>query len=112
MLMIAFVHYFVLSLIIINTVVQINHCRIVAENAMNMCHQMASLAFIFYKIQFWMGHHPVPYWGGYDALQIPLSTGEGTLPFLHPLDHFSVADQCLWHQHWPSHFSDASAACA
>jgi len=60
------------------------------------CHQMASLAFRFYKIQFRPGHRPGPCWGTLRRSPKPLVGWEGIpLPIPNPL---GVESQCLRHQ--------------
>jgi len=50
----------------------------------NTCHQMASLAFILYKIQFWPGLFPEPHWGAYNAPPDSLVSWEGDSPSSFP----------------------------
>jgi len=57
--------------------------------------------YIFYKIQFQLGHCPRPHWLAYSAPPDPLVGWGGAYPspIVTPLDAF----------YWPAHFSDAFA---
>jgi len=86
------------------------------ENSQNeikwdMCHQLASLAFRFYKIQFRLGLRPGPRWGSLFMTHSQTTYivvgwgGENPLPIPHPLDAYSILlltlgikAQATWHR--------------